>query len=248
MLDDMGLEPIGAVVGLSIVHIGRIQLAGISTPTELGTYSRALSLGILNALGRVREEAALLGADGVMLTSVDRNSFDMEEHQYAVKGTALRFRPQPGALHTPAGTPFVCPTSVMTLYQMLRRGLAPVAVGYGVCVYHVPHRAMRDSVRQTFNNLEVPIFTDGWYTAREIALSRLEEQLSSLGSQLILNVHVEEEAEVFGEHTAEFKAIGTGWHRREELKQLVPVVNLVSPALIERGALYPTSGTNGSSS
>ena len=242
MLDEMGLEPVGAVVGLSIVHIGRIQLTGIKNPMELETYSNALTLGILNALSRVQEEARLLGADGVLLTSVDRNNFDMEEHEYAVKGTALRFRPQPGALHTPTGAPFVCPTSVMTLYQMARRGLAPVAVGFGVCVYHVPHRSMRQAVSQTFANLEVPVFTEGWYTAREIALSKLESQLQGLGAQLILNVDVQQEAEAFGEHTSEFKAVGAGWHRHPEIQQLIPEIDLVPPALVERGAVYPTSG------
>jgi uncharacterized protein YbjQ (UPF0145 family) len=241
MLADMGFEPVGAAVGLSCVHIGRPQLTGIKNPMELETYSKALTLGILNALGRLQEEGRLLGADGVMLQSIEKTNYDLEEHEYTVKGTALRFTPQPGAFHTSAGVPFICPASVMTMYQMLRRGMAPVALGYGVCVYHVPHRTMRQAISQTFQNLEVPVFTEGWYTAREIALSKLEHQLVSLGSDLILNLSLQHEAEAFGEHTSEFRAVGAGWARKPEASQLVPEINLVAPSLIERGSLYTTS-------
>jgi len=240
MIDDVGFDVLGAVVGLSIMHIGRVQLTGIRTPTELEAYSQALSAGILNALGRLQEEARQLGADGVLVSAVSKKHFDMEEHEYSVKGTAVRFRSKPGALRTPSGDPFVCSTPVITLYQMLRRGICPIALGYGVCVYHVPHRTIRQSLGQTFQNTEVPIFTEGWYTAREIALTRLETQLQPKGAQWILDVDVAEEAEVFGEHTSEFRAVGTGWVRRDEVKQMIPEIDLVAPSLIERGAVYPT--------
>ena len=241
MLAETGFEPIGPVVGLTVMHLGRIQLAGIKTACELESYSNVISMGILTALARVQEEARLIGADGVILSSIDRHNFDGEEHQYAAKGTAVRFTPQPGALQTPQGRPFVCQLSAMTLYQMLRRGLAPVAIGYGVCVYHVPHRSMRQAVSQTFQNREIPIFTEGWYTGREIAISRLHSQLEGQGATLILDMNIQEEAEAFGEHTSEFKAVGMGWVHRPEVAQLVPSVDLVAPALIERGAIYPTS-------
>ncbi len=103
MLAETGFEPIGPVVGLTVMHLGRIQLAGIKTACELESYSNVISAGILTALARVQEEARLIGADGVILSSIDRHNFDGEEHQYAAKGTAVRFSPQPGALRTPQG-------------------------------------------------------------------------------------------------------------------------------------------------
>ncbi|MFN2517681.1 MAG: heavy metal-binding domain-containing protein [Jatrophihabitantaceae bacterium] len=235
MLDQMGLEPIGAVVGLSVMHLGRIQLAGITQAVELEAYSQFLSAGRLAAIGRMQDEAAALGADGIITqTVVTERRFDAEEHEYSIRGTAVRFRPQPGALRTPSGRPFVFVLAVQTLYQMLRVDMAPVSYGYGVCVYHVPHRSMRQAFGQTFQNVEVPMFTDAWYTAREIALSRLQAMHEQQGAQLVM-ADVVEEAEAFGEHTAEFRAFGTGWVRREGISQLIPPMDATVAGLLANG-------------
>lgn len=241
LLDQMGFEPIGAVMGLSVVHLGRIQVAGLRQAVELDGYSTALSLGRLSAIGRMQDEAAALNADGVICHSlVNERRFDAEEHEYSIRGTAVRFRPQPGALRTPGGRPFVYVHSVQALYQMLRRDWAPVAYGYGVCVYHVPHRSLRQALSQTFQNTEIPQFTDAWYTAREIAVSRLQSQLEQQGAQLVMAMDVHENAETFGEHTAEFRAYGSGWVRREGIAKMVPAMDATVAGLIENG-VYVTS-------
>jgi uncharacterized protein YbjQ (UPF0145 family) len=245
LLDQMGFDPIGAVIGLSVVHIGRLQFAGVRQSIELEAYSQAISMGVLSAIRRLQEEAAILGADGVLLSSlVTERRFDAEEHEYSIKGTALRFRPQPGALRAASGLPFLYPNGVTTLYQMLSRDLVPVTIGYGVCVYHVPHRSMRQALSQTFQNTEVPQFTEGWYTAREIALGRLQSQLEQHGASLVLSMDVAEKAEVFGEHTAEFRAHGTGWARREGISRLLPPLDLTAVSTIEKG-IYLTAPAPG---
>jgi len=238
LLQDMGFEPISAVVGLSVVHLGQIQVAGLKQPVELEAYSNAISMGLLYALTRVQQEAHLLGADGVLLQSIDEKNFDGEEHLYSMQGTALRFTPHPGGLRTPTGAPFVCSSSVMTLYQMLRRSRVPVNVGYGVCVYHVPHRSLRQALGQTFQNLEVPVFTDGWYTAREIAMSRLEAQLGQAGADTIMHAKIVEQEGAFGEHTAEFRAVGHGWRLMQGLANVIPDVDLSVASLIEQGSVH----------
>jgi len=240
LLEQMGFEPIAATIGISVVHLGRIQFAGVKQAIELEGYSQAIGMGLLSSLRHLQEEAAILGADGVFLdTLVSERRFDAEEHEYSIRGTALRFRPQPGALRAPSGMPFIFPSSVQVLYQMLRQGFVPITIGFGVCVYHVPHRSIRQALGQTFQNTEVPVFTEAWYTAREIAVSRLQAQLEEHRAELVLGVKVEEKAEAFGEHTAEFRAFGTGWARREGISQLIPAIDLTGVALIERG-LYVT--------
>jgi uncharacterized protein YbjQ (UPF0145 family) len=244
-LDQMGFEPIAAVIGLSVVHLGRIQFAGVKQAIELEGYSQGIGLGALSAIGRLQDEAAMVGADGVLLnTVVTERRFDAEEHEYSIQGTALRFRPQPGALRTPSGRPFVFANSVQVLYQMLKRDHVPVAYGFGVCVYHVPHRSMRQALSQTFQNTEVPQFTDAWYTAREIALSRLQSQLEQNGASVVLHMSVDERAEAFGEHTAEFRAHGSGWVKREGVGKLIPTLDLVPGALVDKG-LYVTQSNPG---
>src|SRR5581483_10901673 len=115
---------------LSVVHLGQIQVAGLKSAVEIEAHSQARTMGWANAMTRMRQEAEQLGADGVFVHTMNAARFDGEEHEYSVKGTALRLRSQPGALRTPSGQPFSCHCSAMLLYQYLRRGLCPVAVRY----------------------------------------------------------------------------------------------------------------------
>jgi uncharacterized protein YbjQ (UPF0145 family) len=240
-LEQMGFEPLGAVMGMSVMHIGGIQIAGLKQSKELEVYSQATATGLQAAVRRLQDEAALLGADGVYLEGlVAAQRIGGEEHEYTIRGTAVRFRPQPGGLRTSGGAPFLYPGTPMSMYQMLRRGWAPCSIAYGVCVWHVPHRTLRQTFGQTFQNAEVPIFTEAWYTAREVALSRMQAQLEQHGSQLVIATDVVEHSGVHGEHTVEFRAHGTGWARKEGLAQLVPEVDLTAVSLIEHGAAYIT--------
>src|ERR1700722_8659787 len=128
--DAIGLEPLGAVVGMSVLHLGKFDLAGLKQPVELEAFSQALALGHYWSLQRLQEEASLLGADGVVLDSLfSVRRFDAEEHEYSTKGTAMRSRAQPGALRTASGLPFVFPYSSYHLYGLLRHGYVPVNIG-----------------------------------------------------------------------------------------------------------------------
>lgn len=242
-LRQMGLEPIAAVVGLSVMHIGGIQLAGYKQAVELEVYSNAISTGQRTAEARMQEEAGTLGADGVLVDSIQQRRIG-EEHEYTWAGTAVRFTPSPGSLRTANGLPFVFLPGVSLLYQMLRAGYAPVTYGLGVSVYHVPHRTMRQAFGQTFQNTEVPLFTDAWYTAREIALSRLQAVLEQQGAEIVLDMNIDMEADAFGEHTAECRVTGHGWRRLPGLEQIVPTIDLTPEAIVERGLLVTGPETN----
>jgi uncharacterized protein YbjQ (UPF0145 family) len=233
-LRQIGFEPIAGVVGLSVVHIGGLQMAGYKQATELNVYSNAITIGLVDAAGRLQEEAGTLGADGVIVHQIDERHIG-EEHEYAWSGTAVRFGPSPGVLKTASGLPFLFAHSTQMLYQMMRTGMAPVTYGYGVCVYHVPHRSLRQAMGQTFQNAEVPVFTDAWYTAREIALAKLQGEMEQQGAELVLNMKMAMTADAFGEHTAEFRLSGSGWRHVEGLQQAVPVIDLAPEALIEHG-------------
>lgn len=259
-LRQLGFEPMAGVIGISVVHLGRGQLTGMKQAQELEVYSHAIGMGLFASMGRLQEEAALLGADGVLVRDVEIRRIS-EEHEYHYSGTALRFTPRPGALRTTSGLPFLYSaprsvailysgsgvergptewalgtnTAVMSLYQMMKLDMVPVTCGYGVCVYHVPHRSMRQALGQMFQNTEVPQFTEAWYTAREIAMSRLQSYLEQQGSELVVDMEVTKEADFFGEHTVEFRVRGMGWRHAEGVSAILPAVDLRPSALIERG-------------
>lgn len=235
LLDGAGFEPRGPVSGLSVVHLGEISLTGTQEPTELEGYSRSLTSGLASSFEKMLEEADALGADGVYLWGWNSRHFDGEEYEYRCRGTALRFRPEPGVLRTPKGRPFLTACSAMTLYQFLRRGLCPVSFRHVSCVYHVPHRIIRTGLDQGFDSSEVPLLSTGWYSAQETALARLEEGLEEDGSELNLRVGVEVDQEgEFGDYTAEFKAYGRGWRRMPGLADLISEVDITGVNLIRR--------------
>ena len=146
----------------------------------------------------------------------------------------MRFRPKPGVLRAGDGGPFTHATSMLTLSQMMLRGWFPTCLAYGICVYHLPHRTMRQSLGQTFQNAEVPAFTEGWYTARETALGRMQGKSEMARSQVVLGTEVTELAGVHGDHSVEFIANGSGWVRRPDLVNLVPRADLTTIALMEK--------------
>ena len=235
LLDELGFEPVGVVMGMAVMHIGGIQVAGWNTPRELDVYSNALAHGTDLAITRLREEAIALGADGVQLhTKVTRTHIDGAEIEYQITGTAVRFRPNPGVLRAGDGGPFTNVSSLLTLSQMMLRGWFPTNVAYGICVYHLPHRTMRQAMGQTLQNAEVPAFTEGWYTARETALGRMQAKAEMARSQIVLNTAVSELANVHGDHSVLFVADGAGWVRRPDLVSLVPRPDLTSIALMEK--------------
>lgn len=235
LLDELGFEPVGVVMGMAVMHIGGIQVAGWNTPRELEVYSNALATGVDLAITRLREEANALGADGVHLhTKVTRTHIDGPEHEYQITGTAVRFRPNPGALRAGDGGPFTNVTSLLALSQLMQRGWFPTNLAYGMCVYHLPHRSMRQAMGQTLQNAEVPPFTEGWYTARETALGRLQAKAEMSRSQVILGTEVSEVAGVHGDHSVQFTANGAGWVRRPDLIPSVPRPDLTAVALMEK--------------
>lgn len=235
LLSDAGFEPLGAVYGLSVVHLGKISLSASQEPSELEGYSQAFTSAVNNAVDRMLNEADTLGADGVYLLAWGSRHFDGEEFEYRCRGTAVRFKPRPGALRTPKGRPFLTGCSAVTLYQYLRRGFCPVSFRLVSCVYHVPHRMTRASFGQRFANVEVPSFTTGWYTAQETALARLQEALEADGSELNLRIGTDVAKQGdFGDYTAELQAYGRGWRRMPELTDLVPEVDSDVPGLVER--------------
>lgn len=238
LAEEVGFEPLGVVMGMAVMHIGGIQVAGWNTPRELDVYSKALANGNDLAITRLREEAGALGADGVQLhTKVTHIHMGGSEFEFQIIGTAVRFRPKPGMLRAADGGPFTNVTSMRALSQMMLRGWFPTNIAYGMCVYHLPHRSMRQAMGQTFQNAEVPAFTEGWYTARETAFGRMQAKAEMSRSQVVLGTEVSEKAGVHGDHSVEFMVDGAGWVRRPDLINLVPRPDLAAIALMEKDVM-----------
>ena len=90
-------------------------------------------------------------------------------------------------------------------------GFDPVGLVVGSSIYHVGYQ------RSAWNqNQEMTVLTQAMYHARELAMDRMEEEAAELGADGIVGVRLEVNHKEWGNHVAEFVAIGTAVVHRGE--------------------------------
>jgi uncharacterized protein YbjQ (UPF0145 family) len=205
LLEGAGLETLGWVSGISIYHLG-----GLPGPMQPGGEIRSLSSALYEArhlaMGRVKAQAARLGADGVIGIRLDLWTGRMSV-EITATGTAVRRRR--GARAQAGPEPYTAVMSGGDLVQLLRGGHRPLGIVFGGCVYAVPYRSPRAWLGQRARNQELVPVTEALYTARELAMGRLQGEARSLGAHGVLGTSVERAPHSWGGHVIEFVAIGT---------------------------------------
>ncbi|HEV7213892.1 MAG TPA: heavy metal-binding domain-containing protein, partial [Chloroflexota bacterium] len=90
-------------------------------------------------------------------------------------------------------------------------GFDPVGLVVGSSIYHVGYQ------QSMWNqNQEMTVLTQAMYHARELAMSRMEEEAAALGGDGIVGVRLEVNHKEWGNHVAEFVAIGTAVVHRND--------------------------------
>jgi uncharacterized protein YbjQ (UPF0145 family) len=204
-----GFQPLGLVIGSSIYHIG-IQLANYRENQELTVLSQAMYEARELAMTRMEEEADQLGADGVVGVRLDIGRYEWGENmaEFIAVGTAVKHRG--GELHrAPSGRPFTSDLTGQEFWTLLQTGHRPVGMVMGSCVYHVAHQTMRQSLRNTGQNVELPNYTQALYDARELAMERMQAEALDAKAEGIVGVDIHERSHGWGSHIIEFFAIGT---------------------------------------
>jgi uncharacterized protein YbjQ (UPF0145 family) len=209
MVKKAGFDPLGLVVGSSVYHIG-YQPTTWSVSQEMTTLSQAMYAARELAMDRLEEEAAALGADGVvgMRLEIKRYEFGENLAEFVAFGTAVRSSDGQRYL-TPKGKPFTSDLSGQDFAVLRGLGYAPVGLVLGSCVYHVAHQSFRQAWRTMGANTEMGNFTQAMYDAREIAMERMQLEAKELGAQGIVGVNVREENWGWESHIIEYLAIGT---------------------------------------
>ena len=209
LITDAGFDPLGLVVGSSIYHIG-VQVANWARNQEMTVLSEAMYNARDLAMTRMEEEADDLGADGIIGVRLDVSRHDWGGHmaEFIAIGTAVRHRE--GVVHrAPNGKPFTSDLSGQAFWTLLRTGYRPVGMVMGSCVYHVAHRGPIRSLGQMGRNVELPNYTQGLYSARELAMARMQNEAQALDAKGIVGVDLQEKSHDWGAHLIEFFAIGT---------------------------------------
>ena len=217
LLGEAGFEPLGFVVGSSIYHIG-LQVARWGQNQELGNLTQAMYSARELAMARMRAEADELGADGVVgvILRLQAYVWGQAVLEFVATGTAVRALAGTGAHKAPDGRAFTSDLSAQDFFRLLAAGAVPVAFVLGTCVYHIAHQSVMQTLRQAGQNQEMVQFTQGIYEARELALSRMQDEATEASASGIVGVDVKVSNHVWGEHATEFFATGTAVRRLSE--------------------------------
>ncbi len=205
-----GFEPVGLALGSSIYHIG-LQQTNWSQNQELTVLTEAMYRARDLAMTRMEDEAAAMGADGVVGVRLDIGTYEWGENlaEFIAVGTAVRHHSAPGSARLPNGKPFTSALSGQEFLMLCSLGELPLRLVMGNCVYHVAHQSLRQSLRTMNNNTEMPNFTQALYSARELAMERLQVEAGEVGARGVVGVRLEQRNEYWGSHIIEYFAIGT---------------------------------------
>lgn len=193
---DDGVHTLGIVQGGSVFHVGLLQ-ALVYESQELTALTRADQQVRRLALSRLEQEAARLGAHGVIGVSFQQRAIDKDGLEFWAMGTAIRLTQG----ETPP-RPFLCTLSGAEFWTLRRAGYRPCGVALGVCAaYHVVSlplrnllisRARRDLGRKGLAGMELPEYTEAVQQARQTALHRLADGAAQGLAEGVINIRVEQ--------------------------------------------------------
>src|SRR3569833_1148935 len=192
----VGIHPLGQVMGASTYHVGWQSTKGWNTPMvsgQLKVPTQALYQARNLAIGRLQQEAKLLGADGVIGVRVDRHRREDKKDilEYMAIGTAVR-------LDGPDrwSNPFISAMSVQELWSLLRAGHFPVGMVFGASVYyHVASFANQMAMQRNrgfmSRNVELSDYSGAISIARQFAMGQIEFEATSIGADGVVGVTVD---------------------------------------------------------
>ncbi|HYA00758.1 MAG TPA: heavy metal-binding domain-containing protein [Candidatus Binatia bacterium] len=209
LVKEAGFHPRGLVVGSSIYHIG-FSARGWSSSREVTNLTQAMYAARELAMSRMEEEAAVLGADGIVGVRLDVGFYEWGRGtaEFIAIGTAVSAE-DGGNWKTPEGRPFTSDLSGQDFWTLLQSGHAPLGLVLGTCVYHVAHQGMFAAMGNVGQNKEMPNFTQALYEARELAMERMQDEARKVSAEGIVGVQIQEKSHIWGSHTIEFFAMGT---------------------------------------
>src|SRR3954462_11211111 len=179
-----GFEPVGLCVGSCIYHVG-IQYGNWSKNEEMTVLSQAMYHARELAMERMREEAADMGADGIVgvRLTVKRQEWDSNVLECVALGTGVVHAAGHPTFKGKGGRPFTSDLSGQDFWVLLQAGYRPLELVMGSCVYHVAHRGLFKTLGSIGQNVELTNFSQALYDAREIAMERMQHEAAEAGAE-----------------------------------------------------------------
>jgi uncharacterized protein YbjQ (UPF0145 family) len=235
-----GYEPLGQVMGSSVYHVGWSGLLAADAG-ELGGVTHARRDSFFRSLGRMAEEARLLGAHAVVGVRLDVRGYEWsgELSEFTAVGTAVRVSgPVPER-------PALSNLTVQQLYKLELAGLWPIDVVMGNSAWRNLHADCAADGR--WLNTELPAHTACIDHARAAAQKRFKDAIASTNAHGVVAVTVdrrfhESEWEQNNSQHTEFKAevvlLGTAVTRLREPRLPRPrlILDLAGGQRVDLGA------------
>jgi uncharacterized protein YbjQ (UPF0145 family) len=105
---------------------------------------------------------------------------------------------------------FTSDLSVSEFLLVREAGFEPLGLVVGSSIFHIGYQQSSWKASQEMN-----VLSEAMYSARELAMTRMEEEADQLGADGIVGVRLDVGRYEWGEHMAEFIAIGTAIRHRE---------------------------------
>ncbi|HVA41950.1 MAG TPA: heavy metal-binding domain-containing protein [Acidimicrobiales bacterium] len=229
LIKEVGFHPLGFVMGSSIYHTG-LQTRRWGQSQELTKLSEAMYNARELAMNRMEAEADELGADGVVGVRLDVNYYEWgsDAAEFIAMGTAVKAE-NGQSYRNKSGKPFTSDLSGQDFWTIMQTGHVPQGLVLGNCVYHIAHRGLAQTLGSVGQNVELPNFTQALYDARELAMTRMQDEAQELGASGIVGVRLEEKSHQWGSHTIEFLALGTAVVKTTDnvtLPRPTPIISL----------------------
>jgi len=191
LVRDAGCQPIAQIMGSSIYHIGQIPDYKGKT-AEIEVISDAHREARRRALGRLFQEAVVVGADAVVGAKLRERMITMgargkggddggEVIEFTVVGTAVK---APFLTHAP-GQPIITDLSGQDLWALIQEGWEPCAFLFDFCKYHGWHVTSGGS-----GSGEVTDANQVVEAARQLVMQRLTAQAVAASVEFVVGSDV----------------------------------------------------------
>jgi uncharacterized protein YbjQ (UPF0145 family) len=180
---ESGIEAISQVMGTCFMNVSYFgsYVGPYRSTGELSAITQSQIEARSKAIARMRKEAELLGASGVIGVKLVRrqSSFDFRTTEFTAIGTAVRVPNMPAGAEV-----FTSDLNGQEFWQLYRAGYMPKALVLGLCSFYV--QTSWRTINQTsgglfsfgaFQNQEVEQYTRCFSEARETAMERLTMQM-----------------------------------------------------------------------
>jgi uncharacterized protein YbjQ (UPF0145 family) len=202
-LEVAGFETVGEVLGTTVMQIGWSGWGGCGWQPGYGfmgnmggpatvspssrwsgyePYAQAIRQGRDTAMDRMRQEAAALGADGVVGVRFTEEVMDGQKREFMALGTAVRSRGK----QRPA-KPFTTDLAAQDVAKLMASGWVPAGLIYGLSIA-IRHDDWRTVSSQSYmaGNIEVSGYTELITHVRAAARHDFTAHVASLGADAAL--------------------------------------------------------------